>query len=162
MYLTVLHKLFSFLARRTHSKFNKTVLRRLRQSRINKPPGECLLHWFTLITLADSITVSLSKLVQVTSNKSALKAHEGKIRACVATVTDDNRLLEVPKLTVCALRFTRTARARIEKAGGECITFDQLAMRAPTGSNVVLVRGPKSHREAVKHFGMGPHTNKVR
>ena len=67
----------------------------------------------------------------------------------------------VPKMTVCALRFTATARARIEKAGGECITFDQLAMRAPTGSNVILLRGPKSHREAVKHFGFGPHTNKA-
>lgn len=80
----------------------------------------------------------------------------------MATVTDDNRLLEVPKMSICALRFTRTARARIEKAGGECLTFDQLAMRAPTGSNVILLRGPKSHREAVKHFGFGPHTNKVR
>ncbi|RMY34213.1 hypothetical protein D0865_14239 [Hortaea werneckii] len=65
-------------------------------------------------------------------------------------------------MTVCALRFTNTARARIEKAGGECLTFDQLAMRAPTGSNVVLLRGPKNAREAVKHFGFGPHTNKVR
>ena len=65
-------------------------------------------------------------------------------------------------MTICALRFTSTARARIEKAGGECLTFDQLAMRAPTGSNVILLRGPKSHREAVKHFGMGPHKNKVR
>jgi hypothetical protein len=79
----------------------------------------------------------------------------------VGTVTDDNRLYEVPKMTICALRFTATARARIEKAGGECLTFDQLAMRAPTGSNVILLRGPKSHREAVKHFGFGPHSNKV-
>ena len=45
------------------------------------------------------------------------------------------------------------ARARILKAGGECMTFDQLALAAPTGDNVVLLRGPKSHREAVKHFG---------
>lgn len=80
----------------------------------------------------------------------------------MATVTDDIRLIEVPKLSICALRFTSTARARIEKAGGECLTFDQLAMRAPTGSNVILLRGPKNSREAVKHFGFGPHTNKVR
>lgn len=106
--------------------------------------------------------MSLSKIVEVTANPHSAKAYEGKVRAIVGTVTDDNRLLEVPKLSICALRFTRTARARIEKAGGECITFDQLAMRAPTGSNVILLRGPKSHREAVKHFGFGPHTNKVR
>lgn len=79
----------------------------------------------------------------------------------VATVTDDNRLLTVPKLTVAALRFTRTARARIEAAGGECLTLDQLALRAPLGENTVLLRGPKKAREAEKHFGMGPHKHKV-
>ena len=61
--------------------------------------------------------------------------------------------MDVPKLSICALRFSATAKARILKAGGECLTFDQLALAAPTGDNVVLLRGPKSHREAVKHFG---------
>jgi large subunit ribosomal protein L18e len=97
----------------------------------------------------------------VTANPHSAKAYEGKTRAIVGTVTDDNRIYKVPKMTICALRFTATARARIEKAGGECITFDQLAMRSPTGSNVILLRGPRSHREAVKHFGFGPHTNKA-
>ena len=60
-----------------------------------------------------------------------------------------------------ALRFTSTARARIESAGGECLTLDQLALRAPTGSNTLLLRGPKNSREAVKHFGFGPHKHKV-
>ncbi|KAK9063104.1 hypothetical protein SSX86_016974 [Deinandra increscens subsp. villosa] len=32
-----------------------------------------------------------------------------------------------PSLKITALRFTETARARIEKACGECLTFDQLA-----------------------------------
>ena len=52
-------------------------------------------------------------------------------------MTDDVRLYDLPKLSVAALRFTETARARILKAGGECLTFDQLALRAPTGSNTV-------------------------
>ncbi len=56
----------------------------------------------------------------------------------VGTVTDDTRVYEVPLLKVAALRFTETARARIEKAGGECLTFDQLALRAPLGQNTVL------------------------
>ena len=55
----------------------------------------------------------------------------------VGTVTDDIRVYEVPALKVTALRFTETARARIEKAGGECLTFDQLALRAPLGQNTV-------------------------
>lgn len=51
----------------------------------------------------------------------------------VATVTDDNRFLDVPKMTIAALRFTETARARITKAGGKCMTLDELIMKAPTG-----------------------------
>merc|ERR1712118_137133 len=57
------------------------------------------------------------------------------------------------KIAVCALRFTNTARARITKAGGECLTLDQLALKAPTGENTLLLRGCKSHRETAKHFG---------
>ena len=44
-------------------------------------------------------------------------------------------------IQVCALRVTEGARARILKAGGELITFDQLALRAPKGQNTVLVQG---------------------
>ena len=57
-------------------------------------------------------------------------------------MTDDIRTYEVPALKVTALRFTETARARIEKAGGECLTFDQLAFRAPLGQNTVCVGIP--------------------
>lgn len=120
---------------RTSSSFNAVVLRRLFMSRINRPP------------------LSLSRLAQF--------AQPDKTLVIIGTITDDNRLLTVPKLTVAALRFTATARARIERAGGECLTLDQLALRAPTGANTLLLRGPKNSREAVKHFGMGPHKGKV-
>ena len=46
-------------------------------------------------------------------------------------------LLDVPKLSICALRFTATARARILKAGGEVLTFDQLALKDPAGEKTV-------------------------
>jgi len=36
----------------------------------------------------------------------------------VGSVVDDNRLLTVSKMTVCALRFTEVARQRIMNAGG--------------------------------------------
>ncbi|KAI3095091.1 hypothetical protein CBS147331_9520 [Penicillium roqueforti] len=133
----VLGHRYRFLARRTESNFNKAVLRRLFMSRINRPP------------------VSLSRAVANIS-----EAQKGKTVVVVGTVTDDNRLLTVPKLSIAALRFTATARARIEKAGGETLTLDQLALRAPTGANTLLLRGPKNAREAVKHFGFGPHTDK--
>lgn len=131
-YLKLLVKLYRFLVRRTDSDFNKVVLKRLFMSRINRPP------------------LSLSKLAKF------MEGNDGKIAVLVGTITDDVRLLEVPKLRVCALRVTETARARILKAGGEIITFDQLALIAPTGSNTVLLRGPKNSREAVKHFGRAP------
>ncbi|KAJ5218292.1 60S ribosomal protein [Penicillium cinerascens] len=137
VYLQVLVKLYRFLARRTDSNFNKAVLRRLFMSRINRPP------------------VSISRIA---SNIN--EAHKGKTVVVIGTVTDDNRLLTIPKLSVAALRVTATARARIEKAGGEILTLDQLALRAPTGANTLLLRGPKNAREAVKHFGFGPHSHK--
>jgi large subunit ribosomal protein L18e len=93
-----------------------------------------------------------------------MKGKDGKIAVVVGTVTNDVRLLDIPKLTICALKFTADARSRITKAGGECLSFDQLALRSPKGSNTVLLRGRKSAREAVSHFGHStsvnnPHTH---
>merc|ERR1719476_1130671 len=71
-------------------------------------------------------------------------------------MTDDKRLVDVPKLVICATRFTETARARIVKAGGECLTFDKLALRAPLGQGTTLLRGPVKARESERHFGRAP------
>merc|ERR1711988_1578334 len=131
-YVRLLIKLYKFLSRRTDSKFNKVILKRLNFSGRNKPP------------------LSLSKLIKNMEKK------EGKIATVVGTVTDDKRVFDVPKLSVCALRFTEDARARIVKAGGECITFDKLALQAPTGAGTVLLRGPVKSREAERHFGKAP------
>lgn len=61
----------------------------------------------------------------------------------------------IPKLTIAALRFTQSAKERILNAGGQTMTLDQLALKAPTGTNTVLLRGKRNTRESVKHFGMG-------
>lgn len=108
-------------------------------SRMNRPP------------------VSLSRI-----NTNIQNGNEKKTVVIVGTVTDDNRLLQCPKVNIAALRFTATARARILAAGGSAITLDQLALEKPTGANTLLLRGPKNAREAVKHFGFGPHKHKVR
>lgn len=138
-YNRLLIKLYKFLARRTDSKFCATVLKRLHMSKVNQPP------------------MSLSRLSKYMTNK------DEKTAVIVGKVTDDVRLMECPKMSVCALGFTENARKRIVGAGGECLTFDQLALRAPKGSNTVLLRGPKS-REALSHFGHrttvdNPHTH---
>ncbi|ONK78696.1 uncharacterized protein A4U43_C02F21480 [Asparagus officinalis] len=134
-YLKLLVKLYKFLVRRTGSSFNAVILKRLFMSKTNKPP------------------ISLKRLATF------MKGKEDKIAVIVGPVTDDKRVYEVPAMKVAALRFTETARARIIKAGGECLTFDQLALRAPLGQNTVLLRGPKNSREAVRHFGPAPDSH---
>lgn len=127
-------KLYRFLARRTDASFNKVILKRLFMSRTNRPP------------------VSL-RAVSAAMMKSTAA---GKIAVIVGTLTNDERLIQIPaNLTVVALHVTETAKARIVKAGGEVLTFDQLAMRAPTGANTVLLRGKRNARQAVRHFGVG-------
>ncbi|KAG5461269.1 MAG: ribosomal protein L18e/L15P [Olpidium bornovanus] len=97
----------SLPARRTNAKFNKVGLKRLFVSRVNRPP------------------MSISRIARNMKNAT------NKTAVLVGTVTDDARIPEVPKLTVAALRFTGAARARIVKAGGTCLTLDQLALKAP-------------------------------
>uniref|UniRef100_A0A1I8BVC0 Large ribosomal subunit protein eL18 n=1 Tax=Meloidogyne hapla TaxID=6305 RepID=A0A1I8BVC0_MELHA len=135
-YLRVLVKLYRYLTKRvdTKKRFNAVVLKRLYMSKRNRPP------------------LSISRIVRNFKRP----GNEKKIVVCVGTVTDDKRIYKVPAMTVCALRFTSAARARIIKAGGETITFDQLALRAPKGENTILLQGPRKSREAEKHFGPPP------
>merc|ERR1712228_30577 len=130
LYQHLLVRLFKFLSRRTDSKFCKTILRRLVASRTMRPP------------------VALSKLVK------HLGTRKQRTAVVVGTVTDDMRLLELPTLEIAALRFTEAARARITKAGGTCLTIDELIMKSPSGANTLLLRGP-TMREAKRHFGSG-------
>ncbi|CAL8092402.1 unnamed protein product [Orchesella dallaii] len=134
VYLRLTVKLYRFLARRTNAKFNNVVLKRLFMSRINRPP------------------ISIAKINRLMKKP----GREGKIVVVVGNVTDDKRIYQIPKLTVCALRVTEKARARILKAGGEVITFDQLALRSPLGKNTVILQGKRNAREANRHFGPAP------
>ena len=140
VYHRLLVKLYKFLARRTTSKFNKCILKRLLNSRVNRTP------------------VSLSKLAKYADRKS-VKDEKAKgndvIFAVVGTVTNDLRVLDLPEIKVCALKFTEKAREKITSAKGKCITFDQLAINRPNGENVILLRGTRD-REAKKHFGKAP------
>ncbi|KAK7814355.1 hypothetical protein U0070_027013 [Myodes glareolus] len=128
IYLRLLVKLYRFLARRTNSTFNQVVLKRLFMSRTNRPP------------------LSLSRMIR----KMKLPGRENKTAVVVGTVTDDVRILDVPKL--------KPARSRILKAGGKILTFDQLALESPKGRGTVLLSGPQKGREVYRHFGMAPGT----
>jgi large subunit ribosomal protein L18e len=104
-------------------------------SRINKP------------------VISLQRVLRLLKQR---QAKEENIAVIVGTVTNDLRILNVPKIRICALRITERARERIVKAGGEVLTFDQLALLSPTGKNTILMQGKRNAREAVKHFGKAP------
>ncbi|UKZ79276.1 hypothetical protein TrVFT333_007026 [Trichoderma virens FT-333] len=158
VYLKLLVKLYRFLARKFKSPIvARELLGATNDIRHQAEPMPLSTRLFSddFSCPRSTAPVSLSRIV---SNIS--KEGEKRTVVIVGTVTDDNRLLTFPKATVAALRFTATARARIVAAGGEAITLDQLALRAPTGSNTLILRGPKNSREAVKHFGFGPHKHK--
>lgn len=137
-YIKLLVKLYKFLAGRTSSAFNKTVYQRLIKSRNNRAPA----------SLSRIAVCMKRKTAWMDTNKS-----KAPIAVVVGDVLDDIRTTKIPALRVCALRFSKTARDSIKAAGGECLTFDQLAMIAPTGKNTFLLRGKKAGRESVKHFG---------
>ncbi|KAG6926703.1 ribosomal protein L18 [Chelydra serpentina] len=136
IYLRLLVKLYRFLARRTNSRFNKVVLKRLFMSRTNRPP------------------LALSRMIR----KMKLPGRDNKTAVVVGTITDDIRIHDIPKLKVCALRVTQGARSRILKAGRQIMTFDQLAMAAPKGQGTVLLSGPRKGHEVYRHFGKAPGT----
>uniref|UniRef100_A0A0A0L0N3 Large ribosomal subunit protein uL15/eL18 domain-containing protein n=1 Tax=Cucumis sativus TaxID=3659 RepID=A0A0A0L0N3_CUCSA len=82
-----------------------------------------------------------------------MEGKESKV-SIVGKIADEIRICEVPALK--ALRLTQTARSRIEKAGWECLSFDQLALRAHLGQNTFLLevlRTPKRHESIlVQHL----------
>ena len=124
-------QLYQFLARRTGSSFNKTVLKRLMMSKNNRPP------------------MGLNRVLRYVGDRN------DKVVVVVGTVTDDARLAghTIKPLRLCALRVTEAARDRIVAAGGEVLTFDQLALAHPTGTDTVLLRGRRSARTSNRYWG---------
>lgn len=112
VYLGLLVKLFRFLARRTDSAFAKVVLKRLYMSKTNRAP------------------LSLSRLARYMKNK------ETSTAVLVGTVTDDVRLLEVPKLSgerIAQLSgaFPSFPTREVGGAGACCPSRNKLLCSAP-------------------------------
>ncbi|KAK4377169.1 hypothetical protein RND71_003465 [Anisodus tanguticus] len=92
VYLKLLVKLYRFLVRRTGSKFNGVILKRLFMSKTNRAP------------------LSLSRLIAYAKGK------EDKIAVIVGSVTDDVRAYDVPTLKVL-LRGPKNAREAVKHFG---------------------------------------------
>jgi large subunit ribosomal protein L18e len=119
VYLSFLIKIYRFLSRRTNSKLNQIILHRLLMSRKNQP------------------SISLSRVILMSSKEKT------KTIVVVGKILNDERILKVPKISICALRVSSAARKRILNSGGQVFTFDQFAVKFPTGKNSLLLRGPK-------------------
>jgi len=89
IYLRLLVKLYRFLARRTDSKFNKIILKRLFMSKVNRP------------------ALSLARIVR-NVRKSATADLQNRTIVVVGTVTNDLRMLaSLPKLSVSSKIISR-------------------------------------------------------
>ena len=126
IYFEMIIKIYRFLTRRTISKFNCAVLKRLQMSRKNQP------------------VISLSRLIRLSSKNTS------KIVVVIGKVLNDDRLAEIPKLSICALGLTNSTKSRIIAAGGNIITFDRLATENPIGKNTILIRGSKNQKKSKK------------
>ena len=136
IYLRSVQAAFDYAAKNlTEAKFATRIAKRLSLSRNNRP------------------VMSISNIQR--------HIEQGKIAVVAATITNDERLMVCPKMTVCALKFTQTAKARIEKAGGKCMTFDELLLQNPTGANCQMLQGERKGRKEYKSFGAAglPHSS---
>ena len=125
-YMKLLVTLYSVIARRTQSQFAQIVLHRMCSVASARP------------------MISTSRISK------AMKKHEDDyIAVCVCNVVNDPRFMPKKNMTVCALKFTRAAENAIKRAGGQCIRFDELALKAPTGVKTVLLRGRKGTKKQV-------------
>lgn len=128
IYFGMIIKIYRFLARRSMSKFNYAILKRLQMSKKNQP------------------AISLSRLIRLASKNLS------KLIVIVGKVLNDDRLVEIPKLSICVLGITNSAKNRIIAAGGNILTFDQLAAQNPVGKSTILIRGPKNQKRINKFF----------
>ncbi|RVD90733.1 60S ribosomal protein L18 [Tubulinosema ratisbonensis] len=78
---------------------------------------------------------------------------EGKILVVVSKVLDDETLFSIPKMKVVCLDISKTAKAKIEKFGGEVYTLDCLFEVSSELKDICLVKGDMTARKCYKYFG---------
>lgn len=131
-YLSGLVNLYEKIVKSSTNVVVQKIAARLKMSRNNRPP------------------LKVSRLAKL-YNKAP-----GKVCVVVGKVLDDIRVFDIPKMQLVVFQITRTAREKIEKAGGSVHTLDQLFDVSPTLENVSLFRGKVTARKAYKYFGLPP------
>ena len=131
-----LFQLYSFLARRTKSKFNQIVMKRLCFSRVNRPP----MSLSRLVSTLSRININLFTSFHWTEVEKKLsfilnyKVKNMKARSdcekltcvVVGTVTDDLRIHDIPKLKVCLVKWKSRLNQAAESRAGFWVIWAKL------------------------------------
>lgn len=87
--------------------------------------------------VARNISKPKRSMAEVDVEKIAHNLPEGQVALVPGTVMGAGKVES--KFSVAALRFTAGARIAIERAGGKCLTIEELHAQNAKGTNVVLM-----------------------
>ncbi|OAG29416.1 large subunit ribosomal protein L18e [Nematocida displodere] len=93
--------------------------------------------------------VTLKKLVAYTAPCAE------KIAVVVAKIVGEDSIVEIPhKINVACLDISVSAKAKIEKFGGQVYKLDEIFRVAPNPEHMVIFQGPSKARKANRYFGV--------
>eukprot|EP00917_Polyrhabdina_sp_WS-2016_P019675 GHVP01041992.1.p2 GENE.GHVP01041992.1~~GHVP01041992.1.p2 ORF type:complete len:214 (+),score=38.31 GHVP01041992.1:1365-2006(+) len=138
VYLNMLEEIYNFLKKKNPTTFNTKISKYLTHTRLNKG------------------CVSLGRIqrqYESIEDNNTTNSKMNDIIVIPGTVVDDERIHRIRTMRICALKFTKSSRKRIEEVGGECLTFDKLALENPNGKNCHIIKANIKGRLNSKRFG---------
>ncbi|MDH5448058.1 MAG: 50S ribosomal protein L18e [Candidatus Bathyarchaeota archaeon] len=88
-------------------------------------------------SIANAVSKTRSRRVSVNLSRINRHTKKGQVVAVAGKVLGAGTLSH--PITVAAFAFSATAREKIKKAKGKCLTFPELVKKNPKGSNVRIV-----------------------
>lgn len=89
------------------------------------------------LTVAEKLEKPRRKRIEVNLSRIERYVKEGETIVVPGIVLGSGNLTK--KIKVAAWRFSNSAREKIEKAGGECLSIDELVEKNPKGSGVRII-----------------------
>lgn len=89
-------------------------------------------------TVAEELSSSRARRAQLNLNHISRATAKDSVVLVPGKVLGDGALRH--PVVVSAFRFSETARAKIEQAGGKCVTIKDLVSRYPKGSKIQILR----------------------
>lgn len=114
----------------TNPELNETIADLKRKGRQNKAPVWVRVADFLGKPRRSRIAVNVSRIARNTK-KGDVVAVPGKVLAAGSIKHS---------IVIGAFKFSQTAKTKIQKSGGSCVTLSKLAADHPKGSNVRILR----------------------